>query len=243
MEKDMTNPALVLTHNGLDLTKRCVESLRKQDIDTSIFVVDNGSSDETVNYTQLEQIPCLTLLTNTGFSYGINIGLKWVLELTGADYCLVPNNDTQLAPYGFRELLAYNIPFVSGRETTTLSDLDLPFEQGPLGGGPQFSAFLIRKSAWNTIGEFDTAMVSWASDIDYHLRAHRLGIELHSAPVIYYHERSSTINKANPREKRALEMQADGDRLAFAEKWGFAVGSPEHHAAFSPEFFGIDVKK
>ena len=238
----MTNPALVLMHDNLDLTKKCVESLRKQDIPTSIFCVDNGSSDDSVSWSQQEQIPCLTLLTNTGFSYGINVGLQWIFELTGADYCLIPNNDCVLPIYAYRELLAYNLPWVSGRETTTLSDLELPFEQGPLGGGPQFSMFLVRKELLKKMGGLDDSMHSWASDIDFHLRAHRLGIELISAPVPYFHDRSSTIRNADPKERRSLEMQADCDRLMFAQKHGFAVGSPEHHAAFAPDNFSIDVK-
>lgn len=237
------NPVLVLTHNCLELTKKCVESLRKQDIPTSIFIADNGSNDGTVEWTQQEQIPCLTLMTNTGFSYGINVGLQWVFELTGAEYCLCPNNDTMLASYGYRELLAYSLPFITGRETTTLSDIDLPFEQGPLGGGPQFSMFLVRKEMLAKTGGFDESMHSWASDCDMHIRAHRLGVELTSAPVRYYHERSSTINNASPKEQRILQMQADADRLAFFEKWKFRESGPEYAAQFSPDLFGIEAKK
>jgi hypothetical protein len=118
----------------------------------------------------------------------------------------------------------------------------LPFEQGELGGGPQFSCFLIRKEAIEKVGWLDESMTSWASDCDYHLRAHRLGVELTSAPVRYYHERSSTINNALPKEKRAMEMQADCDRMAFAQKWGIPVWSPEYAAQFSPETFGCDSK-
>jgi len=229
-----SNPALVLMHNNLSLTKLCVESLRKQDIQTSIFCVDNGSSDNSVSWTQEERLPCLTLLTNTGFSYGINIGLRWIFELTGAGYCL--------PSYAYRELLSYDLPWVSGRETNTLSDLDLPFEQGELGGGPQFSMFLIRKAMMDKMGGFDESMVSWASDCDFHIRAHRLGIKIESAPVRYYHERSSTINNAAPKEKRGMEMQADVDRMAFVEKWKIPVWSPEYASMFSPDTFGIDAK-
>jgi len=239
----VSNPALVLSHNCLELTKKCVDSLRKQDIPVSIFIADNGSKDETVSYSQEQGIPCLTLLTNTGFSYGINIGLKWVFELTGSDHCLIPNNDTILPSYAYRELLAYDKIFLSGRETNALSDLDLPFKQGELGGGPQFSMFLIRREALEKIGWLDESMTSWASDCDYHLRAHRLGVELTSAPIPYYHERSSTINNASPKEKRAMEMQADADRLRFFEKWGIHTWSPEYAAQFSDENFGIDLKK
>src|SRR5271165_7659782 len=139
------NPALVLMHNNLPLTKLCVESLRKQDIPTSIFCVDNGSYDSSVEWTQLEQIPCLTLMTNTGFSYGINVGLQWVLQLTGAEHCLVVNNDTVIPPWFYSSLLSYDAPFVTGISVDTMDVIAAPEPRKELGPGPDFSAWLIRK--------------------------------------------------------------------------------------------------
>lgn len=247
------NPVLILTHNCLEMTKRCVESVRKQDIPTFLFVFDNGSTDGTQEWLESNKIAGVGLNENKGVSHGWNKTLTVMFDgLYGntdvfedgktANHVLVLNNDLILPTFFYRELLNYNLPFVTGRETTTLSDLDLPFEQGSLGGGPQFSAFLIRKDAWEKIGPFDESMVSWASDMDYHIRAHRLGINLQSAPVRYYHERSSTIESASLKEKRKLQMQADADRLAFSEKYGFRVFDPQYTAMFDEKNFGIDAK-
>jgi GT2 family glycosyltransferase len=241
------NPALILTHNNLDLTKQCVESLRKQDIPVDVFVADNGSSDKTVEWTQQEQIPCLTFLTNTGFSYGINMGLKWVFELTGADYCLVPGSDTILPTAYYSTLLELNLPVVSGVQEldgrrVTMEDLEKPFSVQPLNSNPDFSCLLWRKETWEKLGGLDERMVNYASDNDLHLRAHRSGLVMTSARVPFFHYGSSTINNAPAREKREIEMQADADRLTFAEKWGFRIGSPQYHAQFGPEFFGAAKK-
>jgi GT2 family glycosyltransferase len=247
------NPVLVLTHNGLEMTKRCVESVRKQDIPTFLFVFDNGSTDGTQEWLESNKIAGVGLNENKGVSHGWNKTLTVMFDgLYGntdvfedgktANHVLVLNNDLILPTFFYRELLNYNLPFVTGRETTTLSDLDLPFEQGELGGGPQFSAFLIRKDAWEKIGPFDESMWGWCSDCDYHIRSHRLGIELTSAPVRYYHERSSTINNAPPKEQRMMQMQADSDRLSFLIKWGFRESGPEYAAQFSPERFGVESK-
>ena len=37
-------------------------------------------------------------------------------------------------------------------------------------------------------------------------------------------------------------MQADADRLAFAEKYGFRVFDPQYAAMFDEKNFGIDAK-
>ena len=50
------NPTLLLTRNNLNLTKLCVESLRKQDIPTNIYIVDNGSKDGTWQWTHPRSI-------------------------------------------------------------------------------------------------------------------------------------------------------------------------------------------
>jgi predicted GNAT family N-acyltransferase len=63
-----------------------------------------------------------------------------------------------------------------------------------------------------------------------------------NAGVPFYHERSSTLNNAAPKERRAIQMQADADRLRFYEKYGFHTWSPEYAAQFSPEQFGCDSK-
>ena len=74
------NPSLVLTYGNLELTKKCVESLRKQDIPVDIFIVDNGSTDETMSWIIQEGIPSIAMPTNTGFSYGVNTGLLWMFS-------------------------------------------------------------------------------------------------------------------------------------------------------------------
>jgi GT2 family glycosyltransferase len=238
---------LILTHNNLDLTKLCVESIRRQDINASIFLTDNGSSDETVQWTQQEQIPCLTLLTNTGFSYGINVGMKWVFEISGADHCLCTGSDTIMPPSYYRTLLELDLPAVSGVQDidghgVTMEDLEKPFPIQSINPNPDFSSLLWRKDAWEKLGGLDESMVSYASDCDAHLRAHRMGLGMYHAQIPFFHYGSSTIKNAPPKEKRTLDMQADADRLTFAQKWGFTVGSLEYAASFAPANFGVDAK-
>lgn len=246
-EEFTLNSALILTHNSLSLTQQCVESLRKQDIPVSIFAVDNASSDGTQKWFEDEGIECMLMETNTGFSHGINKGLDWVFNSMCADYCLCPGSDTIMPSSYYRNLLELNLPVVSGIQDinghrVTMEDLENPFPIHPIRPNPDFSCLLWRKEAWEKLGGLDESMVSYASDCDAHLRAHRMGLGMFHAQIPFFHYGSSTLKNAPPKEARILHMQADADRLAFGNKWGFRIGSPEHTEAFDEKYFGVDVK-
>src|ERR1700739_1160183 len=104
------NPVLILTRNGLELTKRCVESVRNQDIETAIYHIVNGADDrETQEWFRYRTTdPSIRFPQNEGVSRGWNCGLTAILSRVDVKYCLVLNNDVVLPSYFYRELLAYN---------------------------------------------------------------------------------------------------------------------------------------
>lgn len=91
---------IVLTYNGIDLTRACLQSLRGlRNQAYSILVVDNASSDATVAHVQ-EEFPEVAVLaneSNLGFAAGNNRGLEYALA-QGYDYALLLNNDTEVSP-------------------------------------------------------------------------------------------------------------------------------------------------
>lgn len=238
-------PVLIVAHNCFELTKRCVESVENQDIPTSIFVYDNGSTDETAEW--LIQKHSAKLISfgigeNLGVSYAWNIGISTIFNFTNDPVdILVMNNDTIVPSWFLRRLLAFNLPFVTGISVGSTEEIVTEPSQTTPTDGPDFSGFLIRKDAWATIGPFDQErMVSYCGDLDYHLRAHRKGIRLLNGHIPFAHFRSSTLNNAPPREKRLIELRADADRKNFKDKWGIDACSPEYASMFSEETFGID---
>jgi len=83
---------VILNWNGKNDTLACLQSLPK---DQWIVVVDNGSTDDSVEAIQ-KQFPEVTLLMtgkNLGYAGGNNVGIKHVLN-EGADLVLLLNNDT-----------------------------------------------------------------------------------------------------------------------------------------------------
>jgi len=238
------NPVLILTHNCLELTKRCVESIRNQDIQTEIMIYDNGSTDSTEEWLADEMnshyANAILLHENKGVSVCWNSGLNYLFNGPRYEHVLVINNDTTLPPWFYRRLLELNLPFVTGVSVGSHEEIATePTELNPI-EAPDFSAYLIRKAAWDRIGRFDEHMVMYCQDLDYHIRAWRAGIHLMNAQLPFYHERSSTLKQADPRERRLIEMRADADREILREKWGCFDQGPTYKAQFAQELFGTD---
>jgi GT2 family glycosyltransferase len=228
------NPVLILAHNNLALTKRCVESVRGQDVPTSIMVIDNGSTDGTPQwFDATDDLDGFCWPENRGVSAGWNYGIRiWFAEREDASCVLCIGNDTVLPPWFYRELLSYDLPFVTGVATDSMAEIEHPPTERRVEPHPDFSAFLIRRDCWEKVGPFDETMKLYASDCCYHVRAHALGVPLMKASVAYYHERSSTLRLAPPDEQQAIQEQANRDRQVFREKWGCIPGEAAYEELF-----------
>ena len=78
---------IVLNWNGADDALECIASLEKQNLQPSIIIVDNNSSDDSVEsfekYIENHPKSDVTLIKNQknlGFAGGINTGLRYALE-------------------------------------------------------------------------------------------------------------------------------------------------------------------
>jgi hypothetical protein len=91
---------IVLNWNGRDDTLACIASLRQINYTAyEILVVDNGSTDDSVAAIRTSH-PQVTLIEtghNLGYVGGNNVGLEYA-KVTHADYALLLNNDTEVAP-------------------------------------------------------------------------------------------------------------------------------------------------
>jgi GT2 family glycosyltransferase len=92
--------SVVLSWNGRDDTLRCLDSLERIEWPRhEAIVVDNGSTDGTAAAVAAAH-PAVTVIDtghNLGFAAGNNVGLRAALD-AGADYVLLLNNDTVVAP-------------------------------------------------------------------------------------------------------------------------------------------------
>jgi len=137
--------AVVVTWNGGDVTRACVESLRASSgVPMLIVVVDNASRDEerqalVAEYGAVPGIELVLLDDNRHFAGGVNAGARWAIE-RGATHLLFLNNDTTLAPDCARLLVdAADAHPDSGVIGPAL--LDLPPPHRPLSLGERYSAW------------------------------------------------------------------------------------------------------
>ena len=230
-EEARKHPVLMITHNALELTNRTVKSIQRQDIPVELFVIDNCSTDQTVEYLEGLGIPMLACEVSMGVSSAWNYGLTNFFGL-GYDHVLVVNNDIEIQPWFYRRLLEDGGPFVTGVGVDDKGQLDHadsdPHSSDP---HPHFSAFLIHREVWEKVGMFDENMVLYGSDCDYHVRMHNAGIKAYTTGVPFFHAGSGTI-KSNPEEASAIHQRANLDRAAFKAKWGCEIGTPDYYALF-----------
>jgi GT2 family glycosyltransferase len=98
---------VLLNWNGRRDTLLCLDSLRAiRRTDVKVLVVDNGSTDDSVQMISAAS-PAVELIEtgrNLGYAGGNNVGIQHAMA-AGADFVLVLNNDTTCAPDVIDQLL------------------------------------------------------------------------------------------------------------------------------------------
>lgn len=90
---------IIVTYNGMRWYKSCFDSLRSSSIPLETIVIDNKSTDNTVNYIK-ENYPEIHLIEsgiNLGFGKANNIGFEYAIE-QDADFVFLLNQDAWIKP-------------------------------------------------------------------------------------------------------------------------------------------------
>ena len=86
---------VIPNYNGLAFMEPCFKSLELQICrDFQVLVVDNGSTDGSVEWLKEHRVPSIFLKENTGFSGAVNTGIR----AADTPYVLLLNNDTRVEP-------------------------------------------------------------------------------------------------------------------------------------------------
>ena len=212
---------ITLTLNKLEYTKNFIESLKKYTKDFELIIVDNGSTDGTVEY--IKSMPDIKLIQNTenkGFSAGNNQGI----EIAAGEYIGFLNNDILLYPNWFeackRVFENEKAGFVSPRHINPHYDNTNPkkyikYFQGFHYDKPYeksfdecvFSCVITKREVLNKIGVFDENFFpAFFEDNDLKYRAIEAGYGIYvtnEAGFFHFGSVTSVKHSANMEKNRA----------------------------------------
>lgn len=233
------NWAIIPAINLAEMTIQAAQDCLAQTLPTRVLIISNGSDDAdraTFEKFAAENHPRVLLWSHDPalptLSATWNRALDFVWE-TGAEHCLVPNNDVRLHKETYARLLTElqlttNPLFVSAVNAGDLFDINQPefdyYEQvGAEHGGPDFSCFLISRLC-HGMYRFDDNL-SYCNDLDLHRRMMigGDGARIYSINARYLHFASQTIKRATPEAQERFLKIADQHRAYYAQKWGGPV--------------------
>ena len=209
---------VLVTFNGLEVLKKCLPSFMKIEYPADrheIILVDNASSDDTVNYIK-KHFPKIKLVRNTtNLGY---VAINSAIPHCKGDFIYFTNNDVEINPGLVKNMVNvllndisvamvtqttinyYNHRLVSGgtwvsrsmycghkRKTENFDIIEAPYH----GGG------MIRKSIIKKFGcIFDPDYFIYAEDLDLGMRIRLLGMKtVQISKAINYHMHSVTTMK------------------------------------------------
>jgi len=198
---------IILTWNGLEYTKRCLETLcnKTEFQNYAVMVVDNGSTDGSVEY--LRSIPwirCIENSDNRGFTRANNQAIALCDD--GSDVVLL-NNDTEVVQDDWLTQLqrsAYKSPDIGivgarlrqpggmlqhagtympidtfwGQQIGSLEKDINQYNSDAEVEGVVFACAYIKREVLNKVGLLDEDYFSYFEDTDYCLKAKRLGFKI-----------------------------------------------------------------
>lgn len=215
---------VVLNWNGKNDTIRCVESLLKQSYPATILVVDNNSSDNSVDALVMKFKTDIILLkqsNNLGFAGGVNVGIQYAID-NGYDAVALFNNDAVADKDWLKELMNSLQSPTTGITTGLLLHqngktidssgefysswgLAFPRSRGDVSSnapeagyvfGATGGASLYKTALFQDIGLFDKDFFLYFEDIDISFRAQLAGWRVHYTPkAVAYHKQGASTKK------------------------------------------------
>ncbi|MTK64588.1 MAG: glycosyltransferase family 2 protein [Methanobacterium sp.] len=209
---------IIPNFNGKHLLKQCFESLKIQNCSLDVIIVDNGSSDESVDYIK-QNYPEFRLIENRenlGFSKAVNQGIK----ASNTDFVMLLNNDVVLEENAVKNLLNCikkdskifcAASKMLNADKITIDDAGDDYTllgwTKKVGNGKPESAYtkdreifsacagaaIYRRKVFKEIGYFDETFFAYMEDVDMSYRARIHGYKcVYSSNAIVYHLGSAT---------------------------------------------------
>jgi len=211
--------------NGAPDLPLCLDSLKEQTLNPHIIVVDNGSSDSSVELLekQYPSVEIIKLPKNRGFAGGVNAGIAKALA-DSFEYIALLNNDAAADKNWLKSLVEYldknpktgivtskivdqhNTHIDSTGDIYTIWGLAFPRGRGePVSDkyddsteifGASGGASLYRAKMFEEIGLFDEDFFAYYEDVDISFRAQLAGWKIAFEPrAVVYHQIGATSGR------------------------------------------------
>ncbi|HDR6271283.1 TPA: glycosyltransferase [Bacillus cereus] len=239
----MLTSIVILTHNQLKYTKECIDSIREytDQKEYELIVVDNASTDGTVQWLQQQDILLIENAENKGFPKGCNQGIR---KAKGENILLL-NNDVVVTKNWLKNLLtclyADKDTAAVGPVTNSASYYSaIPTFYTNIQEMQEFASgfnqsdsekweermkligfcMLIKKTVLNDIGLLDERFTPGNyEDDDISLRIYEKGYKLFLCKDTFIHHYGSTSWKE---DNINFSIVLNKNSKKFYEKWGFS---------------------
>ncbi|MUT68739.1 glycosyltransferase family 2 protein [Paenibacillus sp. NEAU-GSW1] len=228
---------VIPTYNGLHLLKEAIASIRRSTkAPYELIIVDNGSTDGTIEYLQEHNIVFISHPANTGFPVACN----WGLRLARGEYLLLLNNDVLVTEHWLDNMLNHLMRdpkigiigplsnYVSGKQQIEMagSYMDMAAKvmaeaRGQLEYANRVIGFcmLFRRELLQQVGWLDERFSpGHFEDDDYCYRARLAGYRVAIAKDTFvYHHGSASFKRG---DQQAVISLLARNRQLFIDKWG-----------------------
>ncbi len=229
--------AVTVNWNRPQDTIACLNSLLAQDTAIKLLLVDNGSTDNSLEliHSACPSVEVIETGSNLGFAGGFNVGIRHSLA-QGADYVLIINNDTLADRSMVKHLLA-NISSDVGAVSPAIFYADEPERIWAVGSNfnpllleltdqhgrdkpaPTIPserdfltacALLVKREAFTKVGLFDERFFMYYEDKDFSLRMRQEGYRLMVVPRarLWHKGSSSTGGAESPAERYYMALSS-----------------------------------
>lgn len=213
MDASVVLPAYIPNRELLDITRRCIASLKDTADDYQLIVVDNGSTRAAQSFLRVIADLYVRKEEPIGYARASNIGLA----LADADWIVVLNTDVEFTEKGWLERFKADYAQTGGG---VLSAMDYPRPEGIYFDESWFSCWITQRRIVQKVGYFDESLPFRFHDQDYAIRLTRAGYRvMRTTNVQVKHIDGATYGQMGRNEdpEEAAEMRRRWGAIDFAE--------------------------